>query len=494
MMGLGKGKAATRPSSGGLDEEIVSFEDAKTNKLNPWTLRHSFEGTQIFGATGSGKTSGSGYHLATGMLRCGFGGLVLTVKPEDYKTWIKYGKATGRSGDFLFIEPGGRYRFNFLDYEYRHHRKMGTNLTQNLVSLFCTAMEGGQERESASDPYWEDALRQLLTNAIDLVALATGTVRLDDIAKVIRTAPESRSEAESKAWQEQSVCWRYLKLAESKTTRAEDRKDLEETLDYWMIDYAGLTARTRSVVVSSFTSKATTLLRSPLRELFCSDVVEGEDKSDKQAVTPDDSHAGKVLILNLPVKEFGEAGRFAQIIFKTVWQRATERRDEKAPGAQPVFLWADEAQHFITNHDMLFQQTARTKRAATVYLTQNISNYYAQFTGRNGTATADSLVGNLQTKIFHANGDPVTNEWAERLFGKDRRLLQSQSQSLQDMSKAVHESILPVVPTVTFPTLRKGGPPDGRVEAVIFQGGRLWEATSSKYPHVLKAVFRQKLT
>ena len=55
-----------------LDRVLLSF-----SKRDPWTIRDSYEGVQIFGATGSGKTSGSGATIARldraahDPLRCG---------------------------------------------------------------------------------------------------------------------------------------------------------------------------------------------------------------------------------------------------------------------------------------------------------------------------------------------------------------------------------------------------------------------------------------
>ena len=128
--------------------------------------------------------------------------------------------------------------------------------------------------------------------------------------------------------------------------------DFDGTADFWLNDYPSLSERTRSIIVSSFTAKASTLLRSPLRRLFCSDTT----------VSPADSCAGKVIVIDLPVKEYGEAGRFAQVLFKTVWQRDIERR-RVDQSTRPVFLWADESQYFVTSEDMLFQQTARSALA-----------------------------------------------------------------------------------------------------------------------------------
>ena len=463
-----------------LDRVVTRFESRDGVELYDWTVRDSCEGTQIFGGTGAGKSSGSGRQIALGMLSCGFGGLVLTAKPDECQQWVEYAAEIGRSADLIIVRPGGSYRFNFLNYEFQ--RSPGMTLTYNLAALFCIAMEGGQERESTTDPYWEDALRQLLINSNDLEILGSGAVTLPNLAEIIRTAPLRRTDPQSTRWRRDSLCWRRMEQAQSADLTAERRLDLVETIKFFLLDYAGLADRTRSVVVSSFMSKATALIRSPLRELFCS--------SQPDTFTPDDSHRGKIIVLDLPVKEYGEAGRFAQIIYKTVWQRSTERRSVTA-GTPPVFLWADESQYFVTTHDMLFQSTARSTLAATVYLTQNIATYYANMRGRSGHAATDSLLGNLQTKILHQNGDPSTNEWAERLFAKDiLRMRGSNVNSDGLVGRNVQESYHPVVPAKTFTTLKKGGPENNRiVEAVIFQGGR---RTGAKGPHFLMAQFHQK--
>jgi len=54
------------------------------------TVRQAFEGISIFGGTGSGKTTGSGRTIALSMLEKGWGGLVLTVKPDERERWQHY--------------------------------------------------------------------------------------------------------------------------------------------------------------------------------------------------------------------------------------------------------------------------------------------------------------------------------------------------------------------------------------------------------------------
>ena len=46
-------------------------------------LSDALTGVCVFGATGSGKTSGPAKHLAYGYLAAGFGGLVLCAKKEE---------------------------------------------------------------------------------------------------------------------------------------------------------------------------------------------------------------------------------------------------------------------------------------------------------------------------------------------------------------------------------------------------------------------------
>ena len=103
----------------------------------------------------------------------------------------------------------------------------------------------------------------------------------------------------------------------------------------------------------------------------------------------------------------------SQLLFKYIWQRDILRRQNlNLPrGETPVFLWIDEAQRFLTDLDRDWPEACRSAWASTVFLTQSMSNLYATMPGHD-RSEADALVGNLGTKIFHRNGDKVTNEWA----------------------------------------------------------------------------------
>lgn len=470
-----------------LRTELLTLGDGES-----FTGRDGVEGVLVVGALGAGKTSGSGCTLARALLAAGWGGLVLTTKADELDMWVQtYFDATGRSpsDDLVVLQPAelhpaaiwpahvlGRppsYRLNLLNYEFIQ----GGGLTANVVDVLFSGL-ATREAKASVDPFWDQSLYEMTLHALELVILGTTIrtgrpdIRLDDVLAVIVSAPTSSDELDSKKFRS-GRCYELIAGADEGRDALSDAryKDLQLSVRYWLHQFPSLAPETRSSIVAQFTSKVTGLLRSPLRELFCTE-------TDKE-VTPEqtlraDPRTGrpKVLVVNLPVKLYGEVGRFAQQMVKTVWQHAADRRvreiEAGLPDWRPAFLWADEAQHFITSNDATFQQTARSAMIATVYLTQNLPNFYAAI-GENAT---HSFLGNLQTKVFHANGEPTTNEWAERVFA--RELQPFLSEPLSGRGQTSHSySYSPLIPAMRFTQLLKGGP-TRRIGAYVFQAGRQW--------------------
>ena len=178
-----------RSSEPGPREAPLDALDHALLHLSPydaWTVRDACEGCQIFGGTGSGKTSGSGQALAKAFLHAGFGGLVCTAKPDERALWERYCAETGREDSLILFSPSGPYRFNFLDYEARRPG-VGGGLTENLVNLFCTVLEVADRKHGRgpSDEFWHRTLQQLLRNAFDLLLIARGGLSLPEIYRLI---------------------------------------------------------------------------------------------------------------------------------------------------------------------------------------------------------------------------------------------------------------------------------------------------------------------
>lgn len=452
-----------------LDQVIYNF-----NEQEPFTIANACEGVQIFGGIGSGKTSGSGEALAKSFLQAGFGGLVLCAKKDVLDDWKRYAKETGRDKQLLVFDASGDFVFPFLQYEIERKGE-GAGYTDNLVRLFTTVYEAIDRsiNSDGSDPYWTRAMQQLLRNTIDLCMIARGTVSVPLIHDVIISAPKSISQIDTDEWKEKSLCWKLLLEGHAKELDKWTKYDFDSTAAFWLEEYPNLADKTRSSIVSTLTTMMDIFLRKPFRRLF------SEQPTDRKKIAyPELTHRGVITVLHLPVKEFGDAGRAAQVVYKYLWQQATERRGISNQTI-PVFLWVDEAQNFVTEYDMQFQATARSTRACTVYLTQNLPNYYAIMGGSHGKYRVDSLIGNLQTKIWHANSDPTTNEYAAETIGRSWQTRQSSGESFGEdffnVSSGKNESFDYDVPPQTFTKLRKGGALNNRiVEAVVFQNGRVW--------------------
>lgn len=442
------------------------------DKHNPTVLQWDdgwFEGWHVFGATGTGKTRGAGRAIATTLGELGDSdktrvrtGLILTAKETDGSAfWDDVPGINKRLTKFT----DSRGKFNFL--------RVATEVTgggaHDIAAIFMAALSRGDTAVSGQDPFWDNALRELLVNTIDLCLLRGEAEDRKDAPYL--TLTQMSNIIRSDASNEGSWCREHIKAIKKGASRlsAPRHLDFNAAATYWLSDFAKLDPRTRSNIVSSFAALAVLLDRSPMREWICADPTKGD-------LFQECFNESKVLLLDIPYKKYGETGRLAQVIVKTLWQRfiekkAAESQNPASPakpsastqavaatptpegGQRPTnrwlswfsqsdagavttspttpdpaasresqediyFLWADESQYFITREDALFQQTARQSRVVTVYLTQNLSSYYAMLGGDRAVPFVQSLLGNLRNRVFFQNADTATNEWASNSFGK----------------------------------------------------------------------------
>ena len=253
-----------------------------------------------------------------------------------------------------------------------------------------------------------------------------------------------------------------------------------------------------------------------MRELFCTGTT----------FVPEMTHEGAIIVLDLPAMVYQEAGILAQLIIKDIWQKAAQCR-RVTRRTRPIFCCADEMHFFITANDARFTSTARGQRVASLYLTQNLPGLYDRVGGARPENTVDALIGNLQTKIFHANSCVRTNQWAADMIGKGLTLRwsgganngwsygenvgSSTSYSSDDKghgtkggnvnwgrnfgtsggnSLSFSEQIDYQMQPAEFTRLAKGGKVNRRrVEAVVFQGGRVFRHSRRTF---LPVVFKQR--
>jgi hypothetical protein len=352
------------------------------------------------------------------------------------------------------------------------------------VSLFASLGEVLDRSSGASTAdYWSRGRDQMIRNSVDLAAISHGTPTLDLIFNIIATAPTNPEEARADTWQRASLCYQCILDGHRRPKNPIQQADWPQVVRFWLHEFPTLSSRTRSCIVSMVNVLADAFLRGEMRRLF----------GGATTVTPEDTFDGKILLLALPIKQFGELGRLAQVLWKHLWQKAVEARDvETSP--RHVFLWADESQHFISRSDPLFLTTSRSAKVVTVLLTQNVANYLSVLS----RSEVDSLQGNLGTKIWHRNSCSVTNTAAADTIARSRQFRWTSGVSMSDEtsghqrvsrnvggSDSVDWELLPG----DFQFLRSGGPEHHfQVEGIVYQAGRVWAASGKNY---LRVTFNQ---
>lgn len=386
------------------------FELPEGETIHQWTLKNAFEGVLILGRTGSGKTSGSGATFAEAFLRSGFGGLVLTVKKGEAEHWQRLCAHCGREQDLRIVRRGGDWKLNVLAYEAQHPGQ-GAGLSENLTS-FCrnllrisTRSQGAQTH----DPVWQLAGDQLLNATFDLFLLAGGGVTFDRLADFVAAAPTKKIPNDEAAWLKIPVFGSLLEKAKNSLSSPEDKRIYGRATDYWFRIYPGYASKTRTSITLGIFAMFDAFRGRDIPALI----------SSATNITPESIMSGLIVVLDLPLKELRHTGLMVQSAWKYLFQTALERcHNANSPKRRPVFLWEDEGQYFFSDHDHHFQDTARSSRVCRVILTQNLPGFYKEF-GRDGADIANSVFGNLNTKIFHNNSDPATNEWAAKHFGQE---------------------------------------------------------------------------
>jgi hypothetical protein len=477
-----------------FDLDTPLIELVSNTQRSAFTIRHAVEGILVTGGIGSGKSSGSGRMIALKYLHSGFGGLVLCAKEDEKKVWQEYCRLTGREKDLLILEPGGQHHFNFLEYE--SAPPTGISSTDNLVQVLKTVIQAGQAQSSgkSDDAFWETALDMLAANSLDLCRLAYGKVSVQRLYDIVQSIPKNSEQAqesngEVKAFDKAFDAARKFVLTQidqwQESLSEIDREQLADDavyeaalldalpdarllkiLDSFFNDtLINLSDKTRSIVDFSFSGFLFRLLREPLYSLFC---------RYPSTLTPEDCLKGRIILIHLPVKLYEKSGRSGQILFKYCWQRAMEKRDI-AKNDRPIFIFADECQFFLHEHDQATQTTARSSRIATVYLTQNLPNLYAAMGGEKSDYKVKSFLGTLATKIFHANSDENTNEYSSKLIGDDYFVDETESRTLSEgfaQTRGRSLKLERVVRLEEFQRLRCGGPRnDCRVDAYLYRQG-----------------------
>jgi hypothetical protein len=459
-----------------LDTPILSL-----SKSDYFDLRALCEGTLITGAPGAGKSSCSGRQMAYGLLRVPkMGGLVLTAKAEETQNWIRYAKECGREKDLIVFNAESGLCFDPLHYEWTRPGR-GAGDLESVIDFFSTLVSiGKKEVGQGHDPFWERGNEQLMRNVIKLLDLACERVSISNIDRVIKSLPTRPDQHEEEAWRKDSYCAQLIDMVRARqdSITPDQWSDLEFAAQYIFRKWPAFDERPRSSLEMTWSGMADKFLFNPFNRLFC---------SGKCSFTPEmTTHESRVILCDFPLLEYGhETGRTINVILKLIFQRAWLRR-KLSDSPNPIFLWQDEMQYFVTRRDNFFQQTCRGSRVAVVCLTQNILNLSEELGENQPGSKTKSFLGNLGIKIFHQQNDIETSNYAADQIGKEYKYLDSFNAGASGGQHSSHTSfggsrqLVHIVEPIEFSRLLKPDSDNPLSQAIVYQSGKTFSASQTK--------------
>ncbi|HEY7327645.1 MAG TPA: type IV secretory system conjugative DNA transfer family protein [Gemmataceae bacterium] len=387
--------------SGGLLSQILF----SWSPLDPVPIRDLLRSIVIFGATGAGKSSGSGLLIAKAVAHCRkIGGLILASKPEDREFWEKVFTKAGRARDLLVFSAASALRFNFIDFILRNNGDT-REITKAIMVISETLEQSGGEGRN-TDQFWRRQNERMIYNAVEIVRLATGTVTAPDVQRFINGAAQTPATLATPEWRS-GFHSRCLGAAHSNQRTSIQQHDYSLAADYWLNEYPVMSEKTRSSILAGVMGILHVFNTGIVRELV----------STSTNVSPMAVEHGKWILIDLPISSEGAAGAFILGGWKylTQWYILKRKATEETPAC---VIWCDEAQKVMNSVDGAFLAECRSHRGCMVYLTQSIHSFYSRIQGQAGEHETDALLTNFYHKVFHPVGDDKSAGYGSSLVGQ----------------------------------------------------------------------------
>ena len=200
----------------------------------------------------------------------------------------------------------------------------GSEFTENLVEFFQNMLSvmSPQKSQVVNQSFWQLTGDQLLRNLINCFLLAKQPLTLDGLCEFVTNAPTNRDAAKEDKWPKLPVFGDCLKHAKEAVKGADDLRVFKMLEQYWLKAYPTLAPETRSCITISFSAMLDALRARHIYDML----------SPTTTITPESIFNGRIVVLDLPINEFKNAGLLVQSAWKYLYQRAILRRADKAPG------------------------------------------------------------------------------------------------------------------------------------------------------------------
>ena len=254
--------------------------------------------------------------------------------------------------------------------------------------------------------------------------------------------------------------------------------DLEIAILFLLEKFPSLDSRTRSNIESTWSGMASKFTYDPFRSMFCS------GRFDFTAEMTTHNHA--IVVCDMPVLEYGrQTSRLCQILVKLIFQKAWLRHQYKLGCCNGAFLFQDEFSLLMHRDEGHFHQVCRGSAIAPICITPNILNIAAEeFGEQQPGAKTLGFLGLLSLKIFHANNETLTNQYASDQIGKVYSYIEGwnagQSENHHHSGVSANKQLVHLLEPIAFTSLLKPDGDNPYSEAVVYLSGRTFNATRTR--------------
>jgi hypothetical protein len=409
----------------------------------------------------------------------GLGAMVFCIKRDDAEPWLRDARLYRREQDVIHVTTTNNSALDVIQHEVRRGGP-GAGNANNIVKLLTTLAQVGKPQITSNgddaSSFFRNSMEQLLRAAITILIAAGETPSITNIRMLVNSLPPAPIPENPEKHTPEIIDWFAESYLGRLITRVIDRNSAGEVdPDRWRAtehsvevlakEYPNLAPATFTSILQTATSVIDKLLTPPFDRMLC---------GGRCTYVPEQTYLqGKIIVLDVPTVEFGEAGELFQIANKLALHGAIMRRDvSKYP--RPVALFGDEFQQLAISQDAQFAEVARSQRGCCIYATQNLQNVARRLQEHNPGAATLSLVGNMQTRIYLQNGESeFTNEWAAKSFGKDYQNVIEGSLHGPHMRNDYRYLVEPAT-FASLPTPTRESP---YAVGVVYRGGQVWKET-----------------
>lgn len=280
----------------------------------------------ILASIGSGKTLSILHTLVNAALRAGVACCFACSKPTDgpmYAGWCRQANVP-----YVRFQPGGETAFDVLDF-------LSAEFPVGEVAASLDSIQEQMTKSSGlggghADPYWQLKASEWQRHGMTILQAAGVAVSVDNLAALFRGLARSPEQVISDSWKQSDVAV----LLNAAAQKGGHRRDVAAALDFALLEFPGFDNRPRSSVESHVT-----LVQDRLRQYPAGDIFAGGRSTYHPQMT---TRQGVSVILDTPALQWGDPGRFGQVLALSAIAKYRLARSTAADPV-PVVLVCDEA-------------------------------------------------------------------------------------------------------------------------------------------------------